>query len=123
MENKLHFSSAKTFSDLFETHFLSKEEAPKDIPIHAETAQGCFLSSFCSLALLSGIDWIYVKPKKELVEAVEKNSLGIDYDSIYFKITVRDDGQALVSAQNNKIIGGPWLAVIDASTVPIPPED
>lgn len=50
------------------------------------------------------------------VEAwIYQNMLQIDYDKIYFTITVRDNGTALVCAQYNQIIGDRWLALIDAA--------
>lgn len=51
------------------------------------------------------------------------NMLQVDNDSIYFEIIVRDDGTADVYARYNQIIGSRMLATIDASTLPVEPDD
>jgi hypothetical protein len=70
---------------------------------------------------------LYVRPTDELVAWIKANMLPLSRDTIGFEIVVRrsetDDHEALIIAHNNLIIGNRWLALIDASTLPIPPAD
>jgi len=54
----------------------------------------------------------------QAVETIRANTLHIDRDTISVEVIVWDDGRALVVAQHSNIIGGTWLAKIDASTIP-----
>jgi hypothetical protein len=70
---------------------------------------------------------LYVRPTDEVVAYIKAHMLGLARDTIGFEIVVRrsetDDYEALVIAHNNLIIGNRWLALIDATTLPIPPVD
>jgi hypothetical protein len=113
---------AKSFSDLFESVVFAKEQAPKAVRIHPDVP-GCELSSYCSVNGGNGsFYYFYVKPKPEVIKAVEDNSIGVDYDQMYFQIVIRDKNEALVCAKNNKIIGGPWLSLIDPKSIPPDPD-
>ena len=116
--HELRYPSANKFSDLFEAVYHDKLTAPKPFKLHKNDAIGCELSSYCSVDNKGEFYYFYVKPRPSVVSCIEKNSLAINYESMYFKIVVREDGQALIAAQNNKIIGGPWLSMVDASSIP-----
>lgn len=59
----------------------------------------------------------------QAIEAIGKNTIHIDRDTISVEVIVWDDGRALVVASHNQIIGSVWLAKIDASTIPTFPAE
>jgi hypothetical protein len=64
---------------------------------------------------------LYVRPTDEVLDWIKANMLPLSRDTIGFEIVVRDEHEALIIAHNNLIIGSRWLALIDATTLPIPP--
>lgn len=54
----------------------------------------------------------------QVVETIRAHTIHIDRDTISLEVIVWSDGRALVVAQHSSIIGGTWLAKIDASTIP-----
>lgn len=59
-----------------------------------------------------------VRPSPAVVQYVKDNMLPIVEDHIYFEVIDRGEGESLVTASYNKIIGSRWLALIKTSTVP-----
>ena len=58
----------------------------------------------------------------QAIEAIGRNTIHVDDDTMNLEIIVWDDGRALVTAKHGKIIGEVWLAFIDASTIPTFPQ-
>lgn len=56
---------------------------------------------------------------EEVYDIVNGRMVVVPYDTIGFKVTVRDDGSALVTAEYSQILGSHWLAEIDAATIPV----
>lgn len=62
--------------------------------------------------------YLDVKLTTQAVETIGNNTIHIDNDTISVKVILWDDERALVVADHNQIIGGVWLAIIDARTIP-----
>lgn len=74
------------------------------------------IGPYCGIHGRDGFAHIYVHPAPAVAAFLEENWMG---DSTgCFRVTVRDDGTALVTAEYDRIIGSHWLALVDASTVP-----
>jgi hypothetical protein len=58
----------------------------------------------------------------QAIEAIGKNTIHIDDDTMNVEVIVWDDGRALVVATHGRIIGSVWLALIDAMTIPAFPQ-
>lgn len=94
-----------------------REHAPK-VPT--------YLSRFATLKIFTGTDedrswrsvYLSVVPTAQAIEVVGKNSCLVDYDTMHFNVIEWPDNRALVVCHNSKIIGGPWVAKIDARTIP-----
>lgn len=54
----------------------------------------------------------------QAIDAIGRNTIHIDNETINIEVIVWNDGRALVVASHNRIIGSVWLAKIDASTIP-----
>ena len=56
-----------------------------------------------------------VKPRPELAEMLDEMMLdGLPFS---YRITVRESGTALITAEYTQIIGSRWLAIVDAAQV------
>jgi hypothetical protein len=79
------------------------------------------IGPYCSVSPYS-IGSLYVRAQPYVYDAMKENMIaGGCNDTLGFKVTIRGDGEprtALVSATNNTIIGGRWLAIIPALEVP-----
>ena len=123
---ELAFPEAKSLSDLFESTEVRKpSESSEKIKIwkgedpHDPQAE-TYLTSYCQVRRANGgFDFLHVKPRERVVEYIDNNLIKVAYDSIHFEIVVYDDGTALVLVKYSQIIGSRWLAMVDASTVPL----
>lgn len=55
---------------------------------------------------------LYVRPTNKLIKWLSANMIGMADDRIYFDATMRDNGETLISATYNTIIGSRWLLVL-----------
>jgi hypothetical protein len=76
------------------------------------------MSSFARINGLHAHVSLDVTLTAQAIEAIGANTIHVDDDTINIEINVWVDGEALVVANHSKIIGGVWLAKIDASTMP-----
>lgn len=104
------FPNNTLFADLFEQTDNFNLELDK-------TAHNV-LSDYCSIDNQGEHYSVKVKPHQHIIDFVKNNMIAVDYDSIYFKIIVHDNGWALVTAQYSQILGSHYLAYIDANTQP-----
>ena len=83
--------------------------------------RGFRISRYCMLTSVTGghIPALTVMPSPALLDAIADNMLAIDRDSIYFHIVIHEDGQAVVYAKYNLIIGSRKFATIPASEIPL----
>lgn len=110
----IHFPAATTLSDLFESFEIRPAaESSKTVFI----GDDWLLDHGGSIRGVGGFRCFHATPKQEIVEWVKSNMLRVEYDTIYFEITIRSDGTALICAKYNQIIGDRYLAVIDADYV------
>jgi hypothetical protein len=77
------------------------------------------LSSFVSIKGRHAHVCLDVTFTAQAIEVIGRNIIYVENDTINVEVIVWSDGRALVVAHNNRIIGGPWLAKIDTSTIPI----
>ncbi len=127
------FPDAKSFADLFDS---AEPWTGKDEPVHYWEGQayrapakgkksGRYYNTRIPFSRYCCIDQgesLAVLAKPHVLEAVKARTVFTDErDSMYFRIILRTDGTALVTCDHNLIIGGPWLARIDASTIPFQP--
>lgn len=123
---KIGFPEAKALADLFSD--VRKPEG--ESPIVAEwpsweagtwsDRSGRTKSRLAGyLSVRDPYRWYHVTPRPEVVEYVRENMLHCSNDTITFEAVVWDDGRALVIARYGQIIGSHYLAIIDASTIPV----
>lgn len=94
-----------------------RERAPK-VPT--------YLSRFATLKIFTGTPddrswrsvYLSIEPTAQAIEVVGNHSCLVDYDTMSFDVIEWPDNRALVVCRNSKIFGGPWVAKIDASTIP-----
>ena len=67
---------------------------------------------FCSARSVKG--WWNVRPSAAVRQIIDHMSKEL---GLAFEIVVRDTGTALVTISYNQIIGGRWVAIIDAAKV------
>lgn len=130
LAHSLTFEDYQSFSDLFTSavpydsgdRLKNRQEWTMigDRTIKGEHSETNVITSWCNIqgALAGKCPSLHVTPTAEIISWIRSNMLPIDYDHIYFQITIRDANQALVSAQYNTIIGSRWLALVDPWTVP-----
>lgn len=83
-----------------------------------------YLGRFMKLKRLDAHFYLDVVPTKQAIEAVEKNSIFVEYDTMSFEAIEWPCGRTLIVCHNGKIIGGPWITKIDSVTIPaFPLED
>jgi hypothetical protein len=109
------FKEATSFADIFETAVPYVKGSAND---QRRSIKGKTVSSYCTVSGGEQYRSFSVKPQQRVMDYIGENMLDIAYDSIYFTVTIRDDGSALLAAQYNQIIGSRWLAIVDASTIP-----
>jgi len=82
-------------------------------------AAAMYLSSGCSLNR-RGHRRLYldIELTDQCLELIKGRALQVSWDTISLECTEWDNGQALVTYHHSKIIGGSWIAKIDASTIP-----
>ncbi len=115
----LAFPDAKSFDELFTSYApwnsaLSRRptrQAIEGIKMGKHGMIGPYLS-------MRGGNSLAVKPNAAVIDFVKNNMLPIVEDHIHFEIIDRGEGESLVTASYNKIIGSRWLALIKTSTVP-----
>ena len=86
----------------------------------------CYLSSYCRVKIFTGTlddrSWrdvvLTVVPTAQAIETISKHAILPEYDTLSIEVIEWPDDRALVVCHNSKIIGGPWLAKIKASTIP-----
>jgi hypothetical protein len=78
----------------------------------------CPIGPFCSFRGTKEHRASFVLARPEVYERVKASTIHIPWDTMSFEVIVRDDATALVVCNHSKIIGGCWLALIDASTIP-----
>jgi len=76
------------------------------------------IGEYCAITGRGTYESLSVRPTPAVVEQIRKDAVVGDAGPIFFKIIRRDDGSALVTWSYNSILGGRWLAVIDAKTIP-----
>jgi hypothetical protein len=130
-DRKIAFPEIKNFSELFEAVETDKANAPE--PVRFQTADWQFfgkmphdkapkktveIGPYCSVS--PSHRSLYVHPVKAVRDYLEQNWVGDSNGS--FKVIVRTDGTALVTAEYSRILGSHWLALVDVATVPVPKE-
>ncbi len=125
----LAFPDAKKFSDLFEAVSPEKTLPGGSIEItDYNIRRGKIFKAripvgpYCGVSGALGYHSLYVTPRPEVLERLQQSTIASARDSLTFKVVVRDDGTALITADNNLIIGGTWLALIPASEIPVTAE-
>lgn len=118
------FPDVRDFAQLFT---LTTKDAEGDIwrgeDYNVKTGKrfqtSCRIGPFCGISGKGGYRHLYVKASDAVLEYIKANTIFCgSRDAITFKIVVRDDGEALVCADHNLILGSVWLALIDPSTIP-----
>jgi hypothetical protein len=78
--------------------------------------------SLSSFVTVSGHDGsrthLDVAVTQQVIDVIAANTIHIDDDTLNIEAIVWADGRALLVAHRSRIIGGVWLAKIDASTIP-----
>lgn len=107
---KIYFPAIKSFSELFSDVSYTKENAPR-------VTQPGINSYFQVSKVEKGYSHsFWAKPSERLVDWIVFNMMSSC--GVHFEIIIHDDGLALIIAEYEQIIGGRWLAMVDASTVP-----
>lgn len=121
------FPNARSFYDLFDvtsleeselkpahvmlTDWMSRAKKPPKVAVP--------VGPFCSIRRPGSYTRVYVHPTDAVLKVIEGRGGGDpSRESFSFKIIVRDDGTALVIAEPSLILGGIWLAIVDAASVP-----
>ena len=86
----------------------------------------CYLSRFATLKIQTGTEadrswrtvYLDVEPTDAAIEVIGNNAVLPEYDTLNCEIIGWPDGRSLVVCRNSKIIGGPWVAIIDSATIP-----
>ena len=78
----------------------------------------CPIGPFCSFRGGETYRAAYVRARPEVYEEVKRNTIHVSHDTMSFEVVIRGDGTALLTCQHGLIIGGVWLALIDANTIP-----
>lgn len=82
------------------------------------SAAPMYLSRFCRLKRLDRIFYLDVQPTKAAIEAMERYITFVEFDTMNFEAIEWQDGRTLIVCHNSKIIGGPWVAKINSTTIP-----
>ena len=111
--------SASKFSDIFE----SVDAGKKIVAVMTADKDRMKISNWVRVGKAHKVRGEYpssfhATPKKSVLEAMDKSMIVVKYDEIYFEITVRSAGEALVTAKHNQILGDRWLGFIDPKTIP-----
>lgn len=126
------FPEARVWRDVFESETIItslqgykskhvKEWKCDELLRHGGVSKGtgrAYLMSFTSG--YSGNTWFDTVPTQKTIDYIGFKMLLCDQYRINILYTVRDNGTALIYAQYNQISGSRWLAIIDASTIPVP---
>ncbi len=131
----IYLKDAKTFSDIFASAALrniSGKTRPAPLAVVPSWEAGtwsdkrsrsrCEISSCLQISgadTESGYRWYTISLTPEALETVKAHVLMCKNGSVDFGIHIWDNGQALVTAQQSLICGSSWLAIIDASTIPV----
>ena len=119
---KIAFPDARSLADLFDDVIQIDPRSGLQAPTVATFPswdKGNRSKSYLSGYMTVGAGHsFHVKPKSEVVEFIRNNMLHGSNDRIYFRVVVWENGEALVMAEYNQIIGSSYLAVIDAATIP-----
>jgi hypothetical protein len=135
---KIYFPEAKSFADIFSSaesrdvrlgaqypdignvSFMDSKFPKRGNGPMRKVRTYYVISSYCSIHGLDGrYDSVSVDLQPVVREWIERNVLAVEYDRISFQVNIWDDGRALISAQHSKIIGSYYLAIVDATTVPV----
>jgi hypothetical protein len=81
------------------------------------------LSSYASIKGHHPCTSLDVAVTPQAIEAIRSNTIHVDGSQMALEVIVWSDGRALVVANHGSIIGGVWLAVIDAATIPAFPRE
>jgi len=118
------FGNGESFGDLFTVINKGNE---KLIPFKSEAwtnysvkppvyhkSEGGVISGFMTVynTVTSESDSLYVVPSESVVAWIKDNMLPIQYDKIYFKAIIFEDGRVMLYASYNLIIGSRPLAVV-----------
>jgi hypothetical protein len=82
-----------------------------------------YLSRFVRVKRLDSIHYIDAVPTKQAIDVLTRNVIFVDFDTINLEVIEWQDGRSLVVAHNSKIVGGPWVAKINSTTIPQFPEE
>lgn len=107
---RICFPEIKSFSELFSDVSYTKEYAPQ------VTQPGISTYFHVSRVEKGYSHFFWARPSERLVDWIVVNMMSSC--GVHFEIIIHDDGLALVIAQYDQIIGGRWLAMVDASTIP-----
>lgn len=121
------FPGGSKFSDFFESVDSGKKIVAVMVSTFSSTGRkqndSQKISNFVSITKAAKVKKeyphsFYATPKKDVLAAMDKNMIVVNYDEIYFQISVRSATEALVLAKHNQIIGDRWLGFIDPKTIP-----
>jgi hypothetical protein len=115
--------AASRFDELFSAATYDKTQAPEPdrLPAwDAERGETVPLGPYCRVERKANRfgPALYVKARPELVKAILARYIAGKYDALTFQIIEWADGRALVKYENSQIIGGGWITMIDAATIP-----
>lgn len=118
-QKHIYFPAVKTFRELFT---VNPNAVAVRIP-EADSDPYMVIGTHFSVDGSKGFYFFKVQPTEMVVEFLKKSLVFIDYDEIYFQAIMRNDGEALITANYNRIIGSRWLALIPHSEIPNEPSN
>lgn len=107
---KICFPAIKSFPELFSDVSYTKENASRV----TQPGIGTYFQVTKAGQGYSHSFW--ARPSERLVDWIVVNMLSSC--GVHFEVIIHDDGLAVLIAQYDQIIGGRWLAMVDASTIP-----
>jgi hypothetical protein len=124
------FKDCKSFDDLFEEvaecpNLSHDNHTPEpegwSVPLINPPKEDTAIIK-CSLRITGQRrGWMFAKPKPEVIDFLRGRMLNVEYDHFTFEAVIREGGEALITCKYGQILGSVWLALVDASTVPVDP--
>lgn len=115
-EERYAFPKCNNFSELFESYTMYKELSDCQEARKAVTSQLCSNSVMMD-HLTQGYIHFTLKPTQMLVDWINENHYA-SCGTLYFQFIQRDDGSTLICTKYDHIIGGRWLALLEADDMP-----
>lgn len=82
----------------------------------------CNIGPYISISIISQDDRsyraLYARPAQWLIDFIKSSMLAIENDSIYFEIIVHPDGDAVLWAKYNQILGSRLVCAIESASIP-----